>query len=241
MTLKSIALPRLDGAADGWMPPTEHCPVSIGTRLIGDRWSLLVVREILVGSVRFNAIHRALPGMSRSLLSSRLRYLERIGVIERLADAGHPARSEYRLTRSGLALRPVLEALGAWTLDWQLPPKGDDQLNVSALMWHMFQGLDRSALPKTEMTIEFRFLRSSTASAWIHVGEHDSGACIGRRSETSTSRSSSNPPSSTSSGGANGRAPTRSPPAMSGFWDPPTSPVRTRRGSNRPSSPADRF
>lgn len=62
--------------------PVGVLPVSLGTRLIGDRWSLLIVREILVGASRVNVIHRGLPGLSRSLLSSRLRYPERIGVLE---------------------------------------------------------------------------------------------------------------------------------------------------------------
>jgi DNA-binding HxlR family transcriptional regulator len=161
------------------MPASAYCPVSLGTRLIGDRWSLLIVREMLVGASRFNAIHRGLPGLSRSLLSSRLRYLERIGVVDRLASEGHANRTAYRLTDSGLSLRPVLVALGAWTLDWQLPPSVDGELSTAALLWHMHQGLDRSMLPKTELTIGFRFPRSKPSGGWIRVGEFESGACIG--------------------------------------------------------------
>lgn len=172
------ALPRLSGAPDGWVPPIEQCPVSIGARLIADRWTVLIVREILVGSTRFNAIHRGLPALSRTLLSSRLRYLERIGVVTHSAEASG-ARSEYRLTSSGLALRPVLEALGVWARDWQLPPTADAAVSIPTLMWQMYQGIERAALPARELTLAFRFPGGRPSSAWIHVGPETSGACIG--------------------------------------------------------------
>ncbi|MDN4596699.1 winged helix-turn-helix transcriptional regulator [Leifsonia virtsii] len=94
MTGTRDALPHLAGQNDGWIPPTEFCPVSIGARLIADRWTMLIVREILVGVTRFNAIHRALPAMSRSLLSTRLQYLERIGVVEHVYADPSSARGE---------------------------------------------------------------------------------------------------------------------------------------------------
>lgn len=173
------ALPRLSGEPDGWMPPTDFCPVSIGARLVADRWTMLIVREMLVGASRFNAIHRALPAMSRSLLSSRLRYLERIGVVEHLYDAADGARGVYHLTPSGVALRPVLEALGAWALDWKVPPNSDSELSISSLMWQMYQGLDRTVLPAKDLTLAFRFPNSKPASAFIYVNETSAGACIG--------------------------------------------------------------
>ncbi|WP_440711772.1 winged helix-turn-helix transcriptional regulator [Herbiconiux sp. YIM B11900] len=167
-------LPRLDGQDDGWNPVTEFCPVSIGARLIADRWTVLIVREMLMGITRFNAIHRALPALSRSLLSSRLRYLERIGVLQHAVQRG-----EYRLTESGLALRPVLEALGVWALDWRLPPSSDAELSISTLLWQMYQGLNREALPPIELDVAFHFPHSAQRHAYIYVHEKSSGACIG--------------------------------------------------------------
>lgn len=118
-----------------------------------------------------------LPGLARSLLSSRLKYLERIGVVERL-DGVPAKRSEYRLTRSGLALRPVLVALG---LDVGLATAaiGNGELSMAALLWDMHQGLDRSRLPKDELTIGFRFPRSNPSSGWIRVSQSESRACTG--------------------------------------------------------------
>jgi DNA-binding HxlR family transcriptional regulator len=179
MNTSHDALPHLTGAPDGWAPPMEYCPVSVGTRLIADRWTMLIVREIMVGSTGFNAIHRGLPALSRTLLSSRLRYLERIGVVSRLVATSPGNRSEYRLTPSGLALRPVLEALGVWARDWQLPPTADSEVSVPTLMWQMQQGIKPDLLPMRELTLAFRFPRSHPSTAWIHVGPEGSRACIG--------------------------------------------------------------
>jgi DNA-binding HxlR family transcriptional regulator len=98
--------------------------VSTATRLLGDRWSLLIVRELAVDNTRFNQIHRALPGLSRSLLTSRLRYLERLNIIERqeIPDLDRRSTHQYSLTKIGWALTPVLRALGDWALAWQIPP-----------------------------------------------------------------------------------------------------------------------
>lgn len=116
MVGSDVPLPDLDGQLSQWFPATEHCAVSAGARLIGDRWALLIVREILVGTTQFNEFDRALPGLSRSILSSRLRYLRHIGIVSegpRKSDTRGRTVS-YSLTPSGLALLPVLEALGAW-------------------------------------------------------------------------------------------------------------------------------
>jgi len=168
-------------AGSEWVPAMEHCPVSAGARLIGDRWSLLIVREILVGTTHFNELHRALPGLSRSLLSSRLRYLQNIGVILNApAEAGARGRSSsYAPTPSGLALRPVLEALGDWALTWQLPSEDDDRVNVPLLLWRMQQSVERAALPNGRVTIQFLFENSDTANGWLRVGSESSSACTG--------------------------------------------------------------
>ncbi|WP_184749227.1 winged helix-turn-helix transcriptional regulator [Microbacterium thalassium] len=161
------------------MPPTEYGPVSVGARLIGDRWTMLIVREILTGASGFNAIHRGLPALSRTLLSSRLRYLERIGVVSRHGSRSPGSRSEYRLTASGLALRPVLEALGVWARDWQLAPTADGEVNVATLMWQMQQGIQPELLPLRELTLAFQFPDSHPSHAWIHVGPEGPRASIG--------------------------------------------------------------
>src|SRR6188472_2114354 len=75
----------------------QYCPVARALEILADRWTLLIVREVVLGSHRFNEIERGLPGISRSLLVSRLRVLEEAGVVERLPSA-HPHVTEYHLS-----------------------------------------------------------------------------------------------------------------------------------------------
>jgi DNA-binding HxlR family transcriptional regulator len=107
------------------LPPAEYCPVSVGAKLIGERWTLQIVRELMAGASRFNEVHRRVPGVSRTLLSERLRYLERLGIIDRVPHPTTPSRSEYLLTASGRGLKPVIDALASWSSDW-LPAPSDD-------------------------------------------------------------------------------------------------------------------
>jgi len=92
----------------------QYCPVAKAAELLGDRWTLLIIREMLYGPLGFTAIERGLPGISRSVLSSRLRRLQRDGIIERQPDG------RYRFTTAGEALRPVVHALGEWVARWVL-------------------------------------------------------------------------------------------------------------------------
>ncbi|RNM11708.1 winged helix-turn-helix transcriptional regulator [Nocardioides pocheonensis] len=115
-------------AVDADFGTAGYAEVSTAVRLLGDRWSLLIVRELAVENTRFTEIHRALPGLSRSLLVTRLRYLERLGIIERRSTAALDRRSKqrYALTDVGRGLTPALQALGDWALTWQIPIRLQD-------------------------------------------------------------------------------------------------------------------
>ncbi|MEU0266771.1 helix-turn-helix domain-containing protein [Nocardioides sp. NPDC006303] len=163
----------------GAVPPVEYCPVSIGANLIGDRWTLLVVRELMVGSSGFNDIHRGLPGLNRSVLSDRLRHLEHLGLLERLPIDSPSRRHEYALTDAGRALYPVIKAIGAWTVDWRFPRPTDRQSDPALLLWRMHQGMDRNAIPGGGICIEFRFPDTDPSRGWIRADSKGSGACLG--------------------------------------------------------------
>ena len=90
----------------------EYCPIAMGAEAIGDRWTPLVLRELICGSERFSDIHRGVPRMSRTLLTQRLRHLERIEVIERTETGG------YRLTAAGHDLQQVVWGIGDWAMQW---------------------------------------------------------------------------------------------------------------------------
>jgi DNA-binding HxlR family transcriptional regulator len=91
----------------------QYCPIAKGAEIFADRWTPLILRELLADVHRFSDIYRGLPGISRSLLVSRLRQLERAGVVER-RPTGTGDASGYHLTDGGEELRPVVMALGEW-------------------------------------------------------------------------------------------------------------------------------
>ena len=95
----------------------QYCPVARASEIVADRWTPLILRELILGSRRFNQIERGLPGISRSLLASRLRDLEHVGVIERLPGV-HSKSPEYHLSDSGRDLKTVIDAIGAWGVRW---------------------------------------------------------------------------------------------------------------------------
>jgi DNA-binding HxlR family transcriptional regulator len=112
----------------------EYCPIAVGAEVFGDRWTPLVLRELMIGERRFNDIHRGLPKMNRTLLVQRLRSLERRGIIERHATAGG-RNVEYCLTEAGHELEPIVWALGEWAARWAFGDPADEQLDVGWLVW----------------------------------------------------------------------------------------------------------
>lgn len=153
----------------------EYCPVAIGASLMGDRWSLLIVRELLVGASRFNEMHRALPGLSRSMLSGRLRTLERHGLVEALPDA---QGGGYGLTDAGADLRGLLMALGAWTVRWRFPPPDETVPDSPLLLWRMYQGINAAQLPPHRVTVEFQFDDAEPSRGWLHLDGEASSLCM---------------------------------------------------------------
>src|SRR6185503_20050291 len=95
----------------------QFCPVALALEVVGERWSLLIVRELLCGNYRFGEILHGVPLMSRSLLSQRLKALEDAKLIERRGRASGSGH-EYRLTAAGEGLRPIVDGLGAWGQRW---------------------------------------------------------------------------------------------------------------------------
>ena len=114
------------------------------------------MRELVLGSHRFNEIERGLPGISRSLLSSRLRDLEDSGVVERLPRAQSTV-TEYHLSEAGRELKAVIEALGAWGVRWAFGEPRPEELDAGLLVWKIHQRINRELLPETRTVVEFDF------------------------------------------------------------------------------------
>ena len=155
----------------------QYCPVARASEILADRWTPLIVRELLAGSQHFNEIERGLPGISRSLLVSRLRHLEDRGVIRRHHLPG-PNRIEYSLTEAGRDLQPVIERLGAWGVRWAFGEPRVEELDPAVLLWKMHQRVDRSRLPPGRTTIEFDFSGRRGARLWLVLTPHEVSVCL---------------------------------------------------------------
>jgi DNA-binding HxlR family transcriptional regulator len=122
-------------------PYAQYCPVVRAVEVLGDRWTLLIVRDMLVGATRFNELSRGLPGLSRALLSRRLRQLRNDGLIEQTVDG-------YRLTAAGEDLRPLVFGLADWGARHAFGDPRPEELDPETLMWWMHDRFDTNDIDK---------------------------------------------------------------------------------------------
>ena len=153
----------------------QFCPVAKAMELLDERWTLLIVRELVCGSQQFNELRRGLPRMSPSLLSKRLQQLARAGIVERRTD-GSDVR--YVLTPAGRELRPVVEALGIWGVRW-IGELGDEDLDPNLLLWDMHRNIDHAAVPDGRTVVQFRFpdAPAKARNWWMVITEDDADVC----------------------------------------------------------------
>lgn len=128
----------------------QFCSVARALDLLGERWTLLVVRELLCGSRRFGDLQRGIPRVSRTMLSARLRELCEAGVVERYAGKSGP---EYRLTESGQELEGLVKGLGVWGQRWLPRELEGAELDVDALVWDMRRRVRQEALPEEPLVV----------------------------------------------------------------------------------------
>ena len=145
----------------------QFCPVSKAMELLDERWTMLVVRELLMGSRHFNELRRGVPRMSPALLSTRLRTLVRAGIVERHEAAG---RTSYTLTEAGEELRPIVMALGEWGTRW-IPDLGDVDLDPHLLMWDVHRNVDLGAVPagRTVLGFTFTYVVGKARNWWLVI------------------------------------------------------------------------
>jgi DNA-binding HxlR family transcriptional regulator len=153
----------------------QFCPVAKAMELLDERWTLLVVRELVTGSRRFNDLRRGLPRISPTLLSKRLNQLAAAGLIER-----RPAEGEvqYLLTDAGQELRPIVEALGAWGTRW-IGELGDTDLDPKLLLWDMHRNINRDTVPAGRAVVQFLFsgVPVGPREWWLVITEEDVDVC----------------------------------------------------------------
>ncbi|KJK44851.1 transcriptional regulator [Lentzea aerocolonigenes] len=146
----------------------QYCPIVRAVEVLGDRWTLLIVRDMLIGASRFNELSRGLPGLSRALLSRRLRQLANAGLVQRTGDG-------YTLTPSGEALRPLVFGLADWGARYAFGDPRADELDPEVLMWWMHGRVDTGALTR-RATIEIR-INDRRRTFWLVVEPGDASVC----------------------------------------------------------------
>jgi DNA-binding HxlR family transcriptional regulator len=149
----------------------QFCPVALAAELLCTRWTVLLLRELVAGSTRFNDLRRGVPLMSPALLVKRLRDLEKAGIVRRVASRTEPRILEYQLTPAGRDLKPVVEALGIWGQRWFEADISLQHLDPSLLMWDMHRNLDPSPLPPRRCVIRFLYpeLPAARRKWWLII------------------------------------------------------------------------
>ncbi len=128
----------------------QFCPVAMAAEVLCQRWTVVLLRELVAGSTRFNELRRGVPRMSPALLSKRLKELEEAGVLIHVDG-------EYRLTEAGQDLREVVMAMGMWGQRWVQAQPSLRNLDAGLLMWDMRRNLDPTPLPGQRIVIQFLY------------------------------------------------------------------------------------
>ena len=143
----------------------------MAAEILCTRWTMVLMRELVAGSTRFNDLRRGVPRMSPTLLSQRLKELEEAGIVERRTLSSDKGIFEYRLTRAGQDLRPVVEAMGIWGQKWVESSLSLKNLDPSLLMWDMRRNLNPEPLPPRRSVIRFLYpeLPAGKRDWWLVV------------------------------------------------------------------------
>lgn len=155
----------------------RFCPVSLASDVLADRWTPLIVRELVLGNTRFNDIARGLPGISRTLLTQRLRHLERKGVIELWPSPGGRG-NEYHLTAAGKDLESVIDAMGRWAIEWLFDDLHPEEVDPVTLTWWMHRRIQEERLPPTRVVLEFDYTAPDRQHIWMVLDRGQASVCV---------------------------------------------------------------
>lgn len=155
----------------------QYCPVARTAEVLGDRWTLLIIRDLIYGARHYNALERGLPGIPRAVLTNRLKMLQQRGIIERVREPGSQKVSYY-LKPAGQALVPLIDALSAWGAAWMFGEPEESELDPVLLLWWMHNRVHRDRLPKQRVVIEFDFIETRPARYWLVLTTGDVSVCM---------------------------------------------------------------
>jgi len=149
----------------------QFCPVAMAAEILCTRWTVVLIRELVAGSTRFNELRRGVPRMSPALLSQRLKDLETAGIVARTPSASDPGVFEYQLTASGGELGPIVDAFGVWGQRRIEADLSLQHLDVPLLMWDMRRNLNTTPMPRRRNVVQFVYpeLPAAQRSWWLIV------------------------------------------------------------------------
>jgi DNA-binding HxlR family transcriptional regulator len=156
----------------------QFCPVAQALEIVGERWTLLIIRELLCSNYRFGELMHGVPLISRSLLAQRLRSLEAAGLVERHDRASGGV--EYALTFAGRELEPVVMGLGTWGKRWVKHELTAKELDPVLMMWDLRRRLDPERLPDEPTTVMFWFrdLPAKRSRFWLRIQRPEVDVCL---------------------------------------------------------------
>ncbi|MGF1631721.1 MAG: winged helix-turn-helix transcriptional regulator [Kiloniellaceae bacterium] len=153
----------------------QFCPVAKASELFCERWTPLIVRDLVAGATRFSELQRGVPLMSPTLLSKRLKQLEAEGVVEARSPAKGRGRT-YHLTASGREFIPLIIALGTWGQRWSRRQLAEGEIDLGLLVWALERSVDATAFNKAQSLVRIEFTdQPEGARLWWFIN-HD-GAC----------------------------------------------------------------
>lgn len=156
----------------------QFCPVSKAAEVIGEKWTLLIIRELLQGATRFSQIQRGVARISPTLLNKRLDSLQQHGIIVRRRIAEQRG-TEYQLTEAGRELMPIIHQTAQWGMRWARGQMTDDELDVDLLMSDIQRRIDISKLPGGQVVIKFNFTDlNDFGEWWIKVKDGEVDLCV---------------------------------------------------------------
>jgi len=156
----------------------QFCPIAKATEILGERWTMLILREVLMGGRRFNELQRGLGEISPTLLASRLKSLEDQGIVARRQISGQRGH-EYFPTPACEALLPVLITVGEWGLNWTREMLVEEDFDIDFLMYYLERSIDPGKLPGDHSVIRFKFTDLvEQCNWWLLVDSHGVQVCI---------------------------------------------------------------
>lgn len=156
----------------------QYCPVAQALDILGERWTLLIIRDMLTGTRHFNDLKRGLPGLSTALLSKRLQQLERAGIVAKRTLSAGRQTTDYHLTQAGYALQPVIQALLVWGATWAFGDPSPEELDPLLLMWWMHDHVDTASLPEQRVVVQFNFRGAKKDIYWLVLSRSDTTVCL---------------------------------------------------------------